>query len=215
MTHSNRINIDWIWLNGIKRSYKVFREEGFKSFWFRFLAEICYRRLLLFEQMLKEPFPKLTTRLPMVIDLLNESEVAEYLAFRTDEYSRNSVLDRFKADHWCFVARYRGKIISASWAAINCVKNSYLGCEIRLLGDEVYVYDSFTRQEYRGKVVSPAIRAEMMQYFYLNGYRKMIIGVVPENYKNLSAIGKLGFKPFAMMGYIKLGTWRQDFYRKY
>jgi len=53
----------------------------------------------------------------------------------------------------------------------------------------------------------------MIKYFRAAGYRRMILGIVPENNPSLWAIRKVGFRPFGTMGYIKIGQWRQDFYR--
>jgi L-amino acid N-acyltransferase YncA len=104
-------------------------------------------------------------------------------------------------------------MVAASWAAARRAWNFYLACEIRLQDGEVYVYDSFTRPDLRGQAVSPAIRAEMVRYFRAAGYRRMILGTVPENASNLQVARKTGFHPVGVIGYVKIGPWRWDFYR--
>ena len=190
----------------------VLREEGVKSFWFKLLGDVGYRRLLLLERPLQEPIAEVSPRLPVTIDLLKMTEVAEYLKFRVETTSCE-VMAQLNAGHWCFVARHEGRIVAASWAADRRAWIFYLACEIRLLDGEVYVYDSFTRPDFRGQAVSPAIRTEMIRYFRAAGYRRMILGTVPENHANLQAVRKVGFRPFGVMGYIKIGPWRRDFYR--
>jgi GNAT superfamily N-acetyltransferase len=122
-------------------------------------------------------------------------------------------MNRLDAGHWCFVARHEGQLVSASWASIHRVLDSYLACEIPMMEDEVYIYDSFTGPGFRGQAVSPAIRAEMMRYFRHAGYRRMLVVTIPENNSNLSTLRKVGFHPFGMIGYIKIGPWQWDFYR--
>ena len=194
----------------IDRILGVLREEGVKSVWFKLLGDVGYRRLLLLERPLQESIAEVNPRLPVTIDLLKMTEMAEYLKFRVETTSCE-VMDQLNAGHWCFVARQRAAV-AVSWAADRCAWIFYLACEIRLLDGEVYVYDSFTRR-FRGQAVSPAIRTEMIRYFRAAGYRRMILGAVPENHANLQAVRKVGFRPFGVMGYIKIGPWRRDFYR--
>jgi hypothetical protein len=68
-------------------------------------------------------------------------------------------MGRLDAGHWCWVARYKGQLISVSWAAIHQNYNPYLVCEILLAQDEVYVYDAFTRPDFRSRGVLPMILA--------------------------------------------------------
>lgn len=194
------------------RAVNVLREEGAKGFFFKLLGEIGYRRLLLLERPLDEPVPEIKTTLPVSIRLLDKTELDEYLAFRP-ENGPSLIADWFDSGHRCFVARHEKQLISASWAATRRARIYYLDCEISLTPDEVYVYDSFTNPDFRGKSVSAAIRAEIIRHFRAAGYRRMILGTEPENKSNLYAVRKVGFRPFAMMGCMKIGRWRRDFYR--
>lgn len=195
-----------------ERVVNVLREEGIRSFWFKLLGEIGYRRILLLERSLEEPILEVNARLPVTIDLLKTTEVDAYLRFRA-ETEPHEVVDQLNAGHWCFVARHEGQIVAASWAAGRRVWMSYLACEIPLLDGEVYVYDSFTRPDFRGQAVLPAIRTEMIRCFRAAGYRRMISAIVPENHASLQSVRKNGVRPFGVMGYIKIGPWRRDFYR--
>ena len=198
--------------NVVERAAKVLREEGVRSFWFKLLREIgCYHRTLLRERLLEEPIPDITSRLPVTIDLLKKTEVNEYLAFHT-EAEPLRIAERFNSGHWCFVARHEGQIISACWAATHRIWIPSLACEIYLTQDEVYIYDSFTKPNFRRQYVSLAIRTEMMRYFRAVSYRRIISAVVPQN-PNSQASHKVGSRPFGMIGYIKIGPWRWNFYR--
>lgn len=199
--------------NVVERAIKVLREEGIKSFWFKLLNEIgCYRRLLLLERLLEEPIPHMETHLPVTIDLLKKTEADEYVMFR-GRVRPSEIVDRLNVGQWCFVARHDGKLISASWAAIHMARSDYLNREIQLGQDEVYVYGLFTKPDFRGFSVSPTINVAMMRYFRDTGYRRMICWVLPENNPSLKALQKVGFRPLGIMGYVKIGLWRWDFYR--
>jgi RimJ/RimL family protein N-acetyltransferase len=195
------------------RAITVLREEGIKSFWFKSLSEMGYRRYLLLERMLDDPISHTEARMPITIDLLKKTEADEYSMFKA-EVRQSEIIDRINSGHWCFVARHRGKIISATWAAANMtVRSYYLNREIHLGQDEVYTYNSFTEPDFRGLSVSPALKAEMMRYFRSAGYRRMICWVSPENRSSLKALRKAGFHPLGMMGCVRVGPWRKDFYR--
>jgi GNAT superfamily N-acetyltransferase len=196
----------------LKRAIEILKEEGIRSFWFQLLGKIGYRRLLLRERLLEEPIPEVKPNLPVTIELLKKTELDEYLKFRI-RVDPSLIMDWLNAGHCCFVARYKGQIISACWAATHRAWIYFLAREIRLAPDEVYIYDAFTKSDFRGQSIFPAILAEMVRYFRAAGYRQMTIGVVPENKPSLWAMRKVGFRHFGIVGYIKIGPWRRDFYR--
>lgn len=206
--------------NVVERAIKVLREEGIKSFFFKTLSGIgCYRRSLLLERSLNEPIPEIKPQVQVTIDLLKKTEAHEYIAFRSkenlseEEDNPSLIVDRLNYNNWCFVARHEGEMISTSWAIIQRARIPSLFCEIQMANDEIYIYDSFTRPDFRGKSILPAIRAEMMRYFRAAGYRRMISQISPENKASLRAVQKVGTRPFGIMGFVKIGPWIWKFSR--
>jgi len=196
----------------LERASEVLRQEGVRSLWFKLLGETVYRRLLLLERPLQEPIPTVTARVPVEISLLQKSEIAEYREFRAETHV-SEVQARLDAGHWCFVARHQGRIVSARWATTDGVWIDYLSCELRLAVGEVYPYDLFTRPDFRGQSVSPVTSAEMLRYFRTAGYRRMVTTVLPENQPSLRAVAKTGYRPYGLIGYVKIGPWKRHFYR--
>ena len=86
--------------------------------------------------------------------------------------------------------------------------------EIPLSPDEVYNYDSFTLSAFRGQNISPTRSLEMAKYFRKAGFRRIKATIVPENDQALWAAEKTGYRLFGMMGYVKIGPWQYNFYRK-
>lgn len=198
----------------------MLQEEGIKSFWFKLLSEIgYYRRLILLERSLEAPIPEIKPLVTVNIELLKKTELDEYATFRSKndliqiENDPYKIADRLNAGHWCFVARHGGEIISDCWASIHHVRFSRLYYKLRLAQGKVYFYDAFTRPDFRGKSVLPAILEEMIRHSHAAGYLRIICEVVPENKPSLQAFGKVGFKPFGVIGYIKIGPWHRNFYR--
>jgi len=145
------------WFQTLKRVAAIWREEGPKSLWFKTLGETVYRRAVLIERPLHESIPRGTTRLPVTVGLLSETDVDAYLRFCPETHP-SEVHSRLEAGHLCFVVRHEGRMISAAWIATGQVWIDYLACEIRLAADEAYLYESFTSPEYRGQNI-PAVRA--------------------------------------------------------
>jgi RimJ/RimL family protein N-acetyltransferase len=111
------------------------------------------------------------------------------------------------------VARHQGRIVSARWATANPIWIDYLSCEFRLAAGEVYSYDLFTRPDFRGHTVSPVTSAAMLRYFRTAGYRRAVGTVLPENHPSLRAIAKTGYRPYGLIGYVKIGPWKWHFSR--
>ena len=196
----------------LARAREILRQEGLRSLWFKILGDTVYRRLLLLERPLQDPIPEVTARVPVEISLLQKTQIAEYLEFRA-EANESEVQSQLDAGHWCFVARYQGRIVSARWATAGRVWIDYLSRELQLAPGEVYFYDGFTRPDFRGQAVSPVTLAEMLRYFRTAGYRRMVGTVLPENQPSLRAVAKTGYRLYGVMGYVKIGPWKRHFHR--
>jgi L-amino acid N-acyltransferase YncA len=196
----------------LARANEVLRQEGVRSLWFKLLGDIVYRRLLLLERPLHEPISPVTARIPVEISLLQETQVAEYMAFRP-EARESEVRSQLEAGDWCFVVHHQGQMICARWATVQRVWSDYLACELHLAEGEVYSYDLFTRPEFRGHAVSPVASVEMLRYFRAAGYRRMVAAISPENHPSLRSVTKTGYRPYGVIGYVKIGPWKWRFQR--
>lgn len=202
----------WTFRLALQRIGEIVHEEGLWTLWFRILGELGYRRVMLLKRSLLEPIPDATPRVPVTVGLLERTDIIEYLEFRVGT-PVGEIQRRLDAGHCCFVARYLGRLVASSWAASTGAWMHYLACEVQVASDEVYIYDSFTRSDCRGRGVSPAIGIEMLHHFRAAGYRRAVRTISPENRASLQAVGKTGYRPYGVMGYVKVGPWRRDFYR--
>jgi ribosomal protein S18 acetylase RimI-like enzyme len=171
-----------------------------------------YRRVVLMERLLNEPIAAVTGRLPVVIDLLKATEIDEYVSFRLGADPR-AVRHRLAAGQRAFVARHEGRIVHAGWTTTKRAWIDFLAREIALAPDEVYQYESFTAPGFRGQNLAAVRITEMMHYFRKAGYRRMVAVVVPENTPAFRPLEKAGYRPFGLIGYVKLGRWRRNFCR--
>jgi len=193
--------------NPLGRAFEILREEGLRGLWFRVLGETVYRRMVLFERLLDEPFPSPSTSVAVEISLLNLSEVEEYVAFH-DGMDAAEVHHRLEHGGKCFVVRHKGSIVNACWTAEGSVWVDYLGCTIELARDEAYVYNNYTAPRFRNLGI-PLVRAvEMLRHFRALGYRRLYAVVVPENKAAFRPAQKAGYRPIGVIGYVRIGPWR-------
>jgi ribosomal protein S18 acetylase RimI-like enzyme len=196
------------------RAYAVLREQGFKSFWFKLAAELGYRRLILLERSLLQPVNPPAQELALRFDILGESQVNDFLAFRP-EFPQAEVLKRLRAGNVCFTARDQGRLISAAWTTTERAWTDFLGCEIALGAGEAYLFDAFTHPAYRGQGVAPALCFNQLAHFRRAGLRRVVRATLPENTPALRAHVKCGFRPHALIGRMKIGPWQYSFQRPF
>jgi GNAT superfamily N-acetyltransferase len=149
---------------------------------------------------------------PVIISRLKETDLDDYLAFRP-EVGAADVARRLQAGHQCFVARHEGRIVRAAWAATGRVRIDFLARDLDLAPDEVYLDESHTLRRFRGHNIAAERSAQMRRHYQERGYRRSLAIVFPENRQACRAAEKSGYRPLGVMGYIKLGPWRYDFYR--
>ena len=93
--------VQWTWRRAIQRAIEVLRDEGVRGLWFRILGETVYRRVVLMERLLEEPIAEMTACLPVVIDLLKDTEADEYTGFRPG-VDLSEIRRRLAAGQWAF-----------------------------------------------------------------------------------------------------------------
>ena len=79
--------------NALRRALLTLRGEGARSFWFKLLAQIGYRRLLLLDRPLADAVPEFSPTLPVEIAELTKGELDEYLfsaRYRACGHNRSS-----------------------------------------------------------------------------------------------------------------------------
>ena len=188
---------------------RVFQEEGVRGVSSMVLSPV-FRRILLMVRSIDEPVPEPSTRVPVVFDLLKETEVVAYISFRPDA-NPSQVRSRLSRGHRCFVARHAGQIVNAGWACTSSAEIAELAREIKLAPDQVFTYDAFTSPHFRNQKIQQARLAWMARYFREAGFSRMVCHVRPENSASIRALEGAGYQPFAVMGYVKLGPWRYEF----
>ncbi len=188
----------------------MLRHEGFRSFSFKLLDALGYRRLLRFERTLAEPIRSIQALPPVAIRRLHRDDIGDYLQFRPESDPR-TLRDRLAGGQVCFVACRQGRIVGCSWTATDRARLEFLDREVRLGDGEVYVFDTFTTVECRGQGISPALSAEIYRQFHAAGFRRAIRVVWAANTDAIRSLAKTDNRVVGALGYWKLGSWRIDF----
>lgn len=196
--------------NVARRALIVLRDEGLASFGFKAASALGYRRLLLLERSLMGAPPQLACGLALGIELLAPGDADDYLRFRPGA-ARERVLDRLRSGQVCFVARHEGSVVSACWATTEAAWSDYLACVIPVEAGEVFMFDAFTHPAYRGRGIAPALCAQQLNHYCQAGLGRATRAVLPENAPALRAHAKAGFRPYAMIGMLRVGPWRRRF----
>jgi SAM-dependent methyltransferase len=197
-----------------RRAAEILKKEGLRSLWFKILGETGYRRLDVFEKSLDTPGRPVAKQDDFEITLLSADEVDEFLAFRS--YApREKVLERLQRGELCHIVRCAGKMAHCSWSTTGEVRIDYLGCKCRLDPDAIYIYESYTAPQFRGKSLS-ALRSEIVHKGYREqGYRRYVSVSWPENRSAHRAIIKSGARISGRMGYWGFRSRKRFFLRNH
>lgn len=147
-------------------------------------------------------------RIPISFEQLTEAGIREYNEFRGTPDSRTAE-ERLRAGHICFMARHRGRIAGLRWVATGRAWSEYLGQEIPLADDEVFLYDAFTSPEVRGQRIFPALTHEIHRHFADSGRRRALCHTLPENRAAMNA--DTGYERIGTVGYVGTGPLRRRF----
>jgi len=212
MTNTANRTEGWTFGRVFSRASEVMREEGPVSLFYKVFGETVYRRAFLYERLLTEPIRDAAAGLPVDFDRLGEEDLEDYLAFRPEADPRE-IKDRFMGGQSCFAGRHRGRIVYVFWAVGGRAWIDYLSTEMDLSDDEIFLYESYARPEYRGMNVSVAMVTEALKIFRRDGYRRALIVLMPENKQAFKPLEKLGFRFLGVKGYYRVGPRRRDFCR--
>ena len=205
-------SVHWSPRTILRRAASVARDEGVAALYFGILGRTIYRRTIVIERWLDEPIHDIAARVSVVLGLLNDAQVEDYVRLRPEADPRE-ILRRLRDGQLCHTARCEGRLVYVSWSTTRRAWIEYLGREIELAPREVYSFEAFAAPEYRGTNIVAAMGTFRLRYFRDRGYRRIIAVVVPENKRALCSFAKLGYRSCGTMGYVKIGPWRREFFR--
>lgn len=145
-----------------------------------------------------------------VIETLDESHLPAYVEFKP-WVTRAEVEARLARGHVCMAAWYQGKIVHAAWAAEKRAHIPYVHSDILLDPQTFYIYDSYTRPEYRRSKLVLARSSTMHAWFAGRGFTRGYGAIALMNKAGLSIVAPGGYHAIGMYTCARLGplhrTW--------
>jgi GNAT superfamily N-acetyltransferase len=188
---------------------EVYRWQGAAGLAVRLLARVGGRVLHWYRLPDLRSAGNLTAAVPIRIEELGVSDSSGYLAFR-----RGATLEqyraRFETGYRCYVAHVDGKgIVSATWVATDRAWLHEFRKYLPLPADAIYVFDSYTLPEYRGKRISGALFAQISQIYCAAGFCQALTLTGPENAANIRSRTRSGFEPNGGIAQVGIGPLRK------
>ena len=113
----------------------------------------------------------------------------------------------------CYAAWHAGEIVSAAWWHPGEAWMEELDRRFLLRRDETYAYDGWTVPRLRGHNITPARAVLTMRMLREQGVRGAVMFSLPENRSIRRAWKKMGWRPFGVAGFLRMGPIRLEFVR--
>lgn len=202
------------WQHSFRRGKQILQEAGVKSFGIQFLRKIGIRWEVLLERPFNTPLVDVTPKVPVTIEILDETHLTEYLTFRPNADPLD-IGQRFVRGQLCIVARHQGSIVNSDWMTTGRnepqVWIRYLERELSSAPDEVYGYDSFTAPEFRRLNIASARSLYMQQTMRDAGYTRLVGLALPENEASLRRMKRAHYRRIGVLGSVHIGSWHWHF----
>lgn len=169
-----------------------------------------YRRMVVVTKQVTPDVPIRSADIDATVEILDASHVTAYLEFKP-WVARAEIERRLAAGHICMAAWYEGRIVHAAWAAEKRAHIPYVHSDIILPQQAFYIYDSYTRPEYRRSNLVLARSSTMHAWFAARGFNRGYGAIALMNKAGLSIVAPGGYHPIGMYFCARLGplhrTW--------
>ncbi len=189
--------VSWTLRKILSRAREVLHKEGLKSLWFRIIGEVCYRRAYLFQAWIDDLAGQFSAP-ELNISSLNLDQVHIFIGFQSD-VSVQEAEARLKNGHLAFVVWLNENPAHISWASPEKADMSYLFYTLSLPPDAIYIYNAYTKLEYRGRHLSSARFGWSLHYLQALGFQRLIAIAMPENQPAIRAIQRSGYKQIGII----------------
>lgn len=113
-------------------------------------------------------------------------------AIRTIRESAANLEPRFARGHSCFILRHDGAPVGCGWASVGEWGGD--GPARPLTTDAAFVYDGFTRADYRGKRIAPARQAHVANTLRAQGCVRICTTIRDDNVASQKAALRAGYR---------------------
>jgi RimJ/RimL family protein N-acetyltransferase len=108
---------------------------------------------------------------------------------------------RFDRGEVCFTAIHEGKVVSYIWGSRGKVGVEEISMAVETAPSEIYLYDAFTLEPWRGKNLYPTVLRRALEYGRELGLERATIFVDSRNTPSIRGVTKAGFILFQTLLY--------------
>ena len=199
-------------LTVLRRSVEILCQEGLLVLCSRIFGEIIYRRMLLMEHLLEKPPFACQKPSSFGSCWLCPDASARYASFH-QELTEEEICRRLSTGDRCFVGEVDGRIVHGSWFASSNARICFLDLELPLEPGELYLYQSFTPPEMRGRGFATATLASALEMVRKEGFRRVVCCIQLDRAIAYPPPLRTGFVPSALISSVWLGPGRWVFHR--
>ena len=191
----------------VERALEVLCESGPRLLARKIVAELFYRRVVVFEARLDVPRPEIRSQLPLRFEVLGSDQIGDYLACLpgADPYEvdlRITIGDR------CLAARLNGEVVAVQWVAFRDARLPNVGATLPISDGDAYLYGAYTSPRWRRMGINSALRTHVFDRLQAEGYRRVVSAWIPEN-KEAGVLKPSRGRPVTVLGAIGIGPWRR------
>lgn len=138
--------------------------------------------------------------------LLNEARIeASYKTLTPDSPDLGMIQEvqgerlcqvRFKRGETCFTAVHENRVVSYIWGSRSKVGVDEISMAVQTASNEMYLYDAFTLEPWRGKNLYPAVLRRALEFGREQGLARSTIFVEARNTPSIRGVKKGGFTQF-------------------
>jgi GNAT superfamily N-acetyltransferase len=183
---------------------ETYRTGGVSAVVLKVLLLLGYHRVILYEVVLNPVPPPIAARVPVDFEFIGGDGLDEMAVFRSD-LRREELEKRFDRGERCLVARYQGRIVCSCWVHTHNVPFAELGYELVVPPNGVYVGDSFTVPDMRGKAISPALSRELRIRLAAEGVERWVAYVLGGNVLGVINAERAGSTETGRVAALKIG----------
>lgn len=142
------------------------------------------------------------------VSMLTESDenaIDAVAAFDFYGHSRADILTFLSEGQQCWIAKYKGQVVTCLWIRRWGFYDPYIKCHLELGENEEYLMGAFTHKEFRGKNILPVLHYKSLLFrLSTNPNLREYAWVRINNAASLSSCRKGGFVKVGNIGFVEI-----------
>lgn len=148
--------------------------------------------LHLYARSLKEPVPLIEPRINVQFDISREP-------IELDNVDYETVRARIASGNLIFIARYRSRVVGYLFISTTNCEVGEIEDMLTIHKGEVYFYDAFTCEGFRGNRIYPALLSTASAYFKECAFANALIFTRESNVNSVRGIERAGFSRYQVI----------------